>query len=121
SLRLDQRRWPGHLIAYGHRASRPHHGQRTWVLLAGQWIELTLADGSHMMGQMAGREVIPESAQSKNSQGKARVRIKIGNRDLYGLDFKWIDEDKIVSRMTPPEVVLLERREWGNMYGRIKA
>ena len=84
-------------------------------------IELTLADGSHVMGQMAGREVIPEAAQSKNSQRKARVRIKIGNRDLYGLDFKWIDEDKIVSRMTPPEVVLLERREWGNMYGRIKA
>ena len=84
-------------------------------------IELTLGDGRLVMGQMAGREVIPESAQSKNLQGNARVRIKIGNRDLYGLDFKWIDEDKIVSRTMPPEAVLLERREWGNMYGRIKA
>ena len=84
-------------------------------------IELTLGDGSRVMGQLAGHEVIPESAQSKNSQSKARVRIKIGNRDLYGLDFKWIDEDKIVAQATPPEAVLLERREWGNMYGRIKA
>jgi phosphate transport system permease protein len=46
--------------------------------------------------------------------------VKIGNRDLYGLDFKWIDEDKIASQAFPPNAVLLERREWGNFYGWIK-
>lgn len=78
-------------------------------------IELTLADGTHLLGQLAGREAISDSGPHN------RVRLKIGNRDLYGLDFKWINEDKIVSMARPPEAVLLERREWGNMYGRMKA
>ncbi|HLY74290.1 MAG TPA: phosphate ABC transporter permease PstA, partial [Planctomycetota bacterium] len=30
------------------------------------------------------------------------------------------DESKIVARETPPDVVLVERREWGNLYGTIK-
>jgi phosphate transport system permease protein len=50
-----------------------------------------------------------------------RIRIKVGNRDLYGQDFRWIDNARIVTRTTPSDVVLLERREWGNMYARIQA
>lgn len=78
-------------------------------------LEFTLADGTHVLGQQAGRERISES------DNRTRLQIKIGNRDLYGLDFKWIDEAKIVSTSRPREAVLLERREWGNMYGRVKA
>jgi phosphate transport system permease protein len=83
--------------------------------------ELTLKDGQHMMGQLAGREVIPRSVTPARPEGKGRLRVKIGNRDLYGLDFKWVNDDQIVSLMYPADTVLLERREWGNMYGRIKA
>jgi phosphate transport system permease protein len=83
-------------------------------------IELSLRDGGHVLGQIAGREEIPDSA-TQNSQGKSRVRMKIGNRDLYGLDFKWIDDDTIIATSAPPEAVLLERREWGDMFGRLKA
>jgi len=84
-------------------------------------VELTLTDGSRVMGQPAGREAIPNSITPGRPQGKHRIRVKIGNRDLYGLDFKWVDEDKVASRTFPPNAVLLERREWGNMYGWIKA
>jgi phosphate transport system permease protein len=87
----------------------------------GDIVELTLTDGSRVMGQLAGRETIPNSITPDAPQGKHRIRVKIGNRDLYGLDFKWVDEDKIASRTFPPTAVLLERREWGNMYGWIKA
>jgi phosphate transport system permease protein len=83
--------------------------------------ELTLKDGQHMMGQLAGREVIPRSVTPDRPEGKGRLRVKIGNRDLYGLDFKWVNDDQIVALMYPADTVLLERREWGNMYGRIKA
>lgn len=83
--------------------------------------ELTLKDGQHMMGQLAGREVIPRSVTPDRPEGKGRLRVKIGNRDVYGLDFKWVNDDQIVSLMYPADTVLLERREWGNMYGRIKA
>jgi phosphate transport system permease protein len=84
-------------------------------------VELTLKDGQRVMGQFAGREVIPRSITPDRPEGKGRVRVKIGNRDLSGLDFKWVDEDQIVSRAYPADVVLLERREWGNMYARIQA
>ena len=83
--------------------------------------ELTLKDGQHMMGQLAGREIIPRSVTPDRPEGKGRLRVKIGNRDLYGLDFKWINDDQVVSQTYPTDAVLLERREWGNMYGRIKA
>ncbi|HLG44343.1 MAG TPA: phosphate ABC transporter permease PstA [Nitrospirales bacterium] len=87
----------------------------------GDIVELTLMDGTRVMGQPAGREIIPNSVTPDSPQGKGRIRVKIGNRDLYGLDFKWIDEDKIASQAFPPNAVLLERREWGNFYGWIKA
>ncbi|MGH7217419.1 MAG: phosphate ABC transporter permease PstA [Nitrospiraceae bacterium] len=83
--------------------------------------ELTLKDGQHMMGQLAGREVIPRSVTPARPEGKGRLRVKIGNRDLYGLDFKWVNEDQIESLAYPTDTVLLERREWGNMYARIKS
>jgi phosphate transport system permease protein len=84
-------------------------------------VDLTLKGGQHVMGQLAGREVIPRSITPDRPEGKGRLRVKIGNRDLYGLDFKWVNEDQIVSQAYPADTVLLERREWGNMYGRIKA
>jgi len=89
-----------------------------WV---GDIVELTLKDGKRVMGQLAGREIIPTSITSESPEGRARIRVKIGNRDLYGLDFKWVDEAKIASKAFPPDAVLLERREWGDMYARLKA
>jgi phosphate transport system permease protein len=87
----------------------------------GDIVELTLTDGTRVMGQQAGREIIPNSVTPDSPKGKGRIRVKIGNRDLYGLDFKWVDEDTIASQSFPPNAVLLERREWGNFYGWIKA
>ncbi len=84
-------------------------------------VEVTLKDGQRMMGQLAGREVIPRTITPDRPEGKGRLRVKIGNRDLYGLDFKWVNDDQVVSQTYPEDVVLLERREWGNMYARIKA
>ena len=46
-----------------------------------------------------------------------RLQLKVGNRDLLGFDFKWIDEDQIVSRERPSDVVYVERREYGPLLG----
>ncbi len=46
-----------------------------------------------------------------------RYLLKVGNRDVFGQDFRWVLEPKIADRRTPEEVVALERREWGNFYG----
>jgi len=76
-------------------------------------VELTLKDGKRVIGQLAGEDVSPK--------GIPRIRMKIGNRDLYGLDYRWINTDQIVERATPANLVMVERREWGNFYGRLKA
>src|SRR6266571_7249317 len=49
-----------------------------WV---GDIVELTLKDGKHVMGQLAGREIIPTSITPESPEGQARIRVKIGNRD----------------------------------------
>lgn len=43
--------------------------------------------------------------------------VKIGNRDLYGLDFKWFIEQKISDFERPKNIITIERLEWGNYYG----
>ncbi len=84
-------------------------------------VEFTLKDGTHVLGQIVGHETIPHSESSEFQEGKERVQLKIGNRDLYGLDFRWIDQDDIVSHANPKDVVAIERREWGNFLGRVKS
>jgi phosphate transport system permease protein len=46
-----------------------------------------------------------------------RLLIKVGNRDQYGADFRHVLADWLVERRTPPEVLVIERTEWGNFYG----
>ena len=50
-----------------------------------------------------------------------RYLFKTGNRDVYGADFRWIIDPNIKTRSTPEDLVVLERHEWGNFYGRLKA
>ncbi len=79
----------------------------------------TLKDGSTYLGQLQSRELVRGTSGVK-SDSDFRVKLKIGNRDLYGLDFRWIDETDIASIDYPPEAVILERREWGNYHGYLK-
>jgi phosphate transport system permease protein len=49
-----------------------------------------------------------------------RIRVKIANRELNGLDFRWIEESDIVRRDVPPNGLLVERQEYGNFHGFLK-
>jgi phosphate transport system permease protein len=81
---------------------------------------LWLADNTVVMGQIVEREAIPQPGALPGTPEKHRMKIKQGNRDLYGADFVWIDDAAIVRRDEPPQAVVIERREWGNFYGFIK-
>ncbi|HHX35316.1 MAG TPA: phosphate ABC transporter, permease protein PstA, partial [Gammaproteobacteria bacterium] len=48
-----------------------------------------------------------------------RQLIKVGNRDLYGSDFRWVLERQLSDLTYPANAVTIERREWGNFYGYI--
>ena len=46
-----------------------------------------------------------------------RYLLKTGNRDAYGVDFKVIIKPNIKSQHTPENLMVVVRREWGNLYG----
>jgi phosphate transport system permease protein len=77
------------------------------------------SDGNAVLGEILGRERAADAGGAGDAAGY-RIRVKIGNRDLNGLDFRWIDESSIVSRDVPADALLLERQEYGNFQGFLK-
>jgi phosphate transport system permease protein len=75
-------------------------------------LQVTLKDGSVFLGEVVDREAIPNPDQP-DKPTRNRIQLKIGNRDLYGADFKWIDEDAIVRSDRPLDALYVERREYG--------
>jgi phosphate transport system permease protein len=75
-------------------------------------------DGRVVLAEIRGREPIPGTG--KGAAAAFRIRAKIANRDLNGLDFRWIEERDIVRRDTPTDALLLERQEYGNFHGFLK-
>lgn len=56
-----------------------------------------------------------------NKQQIDRHLIKTGNRDVLGSDFRWLVEPFLSDKSFPQNLMVLERREWGNLYGYLKA
>ena len=85
------------------------------VFWPAQVAEVTLADGSKLLGQMVRSEVNPDTGQSS-------IQFKTGNReqDPQRQDFRWIKDDAIRAIANPAEVCVLERVENGDFYGYVK-
>ncbi len=80
-------------------------------------IEVELDDGTVYLGEVHEVETYREVADDLDSPLRERYRLRVGNRDLTGIDFVWVDDADIVERSHPREAVVLERLEWGNFYG----
>jgi phosphate transport system permease protein len=78
--------------------------------------ELTLDDGSKLLGELHSTETIPAGLPGA---GGERMQLRLGNRDLTGGDFLWVDASRVTARALPADAVVLERLEWGNFYGRM--
>jgi phosphate transport system permease protein len=78
-------------------------------------VELTLRDGKKYVVEELSRESIPPSREDEKPG--ERLQVRLANRDLYGLDFRWIPQSEIVSRTIPPDAVLVERQEYGPFQG----
>ena len=56
--------------------------------------QLTLADGTRLLGEIVTRETIPTPGQA-GVRERHRLQLKLGNRDLTGVDFQWVDSDSL--------------------------
>ena len=78
--------------------------------------QLTLNDGTVLAGELVQRQAIPNPGHPDHLK-KHRVQLKVGNRDLYGFDFRWVDESEIAKRDEPAGLYLVERSEYGPLVG----
>ncbi len=67
----------------------------------------------------SGYQIGPEIAQDKKHV--VRYLVKMGNRDVTGTDFKVLLKPMLKKVAYPNKVMVVERREWGNFYGFLKA
>ncbi|MDD5757718.1 MAG: phosphate ABC transporter permease PstA [Desulfobulbaceae bacterium] len=72
-------------------------------------VQLSLNDGRVVLGEITKEE--------KDGNNVSRLQLKIGNREINGLDFTWISEPDIRSRSYPADLYVIERQENGNFYG----
>ncbi len=78
-----------------------------------------------VVGEIVQKEEVPRErlksaglpVPDEGPEFMTRELIKVGNRDLNGTDFTWIVGDWLTNQTTPPELMAIERREWGNFYG----
>jgi phosphate transport system permease protein len=56
-----------------------------------------------------------------NEKFTTRYLFKLGNRDVYGFDFKWYPALLLGEFSYPQDLIAVERREWGNFYGHLQA
>ena len=83
------------------------------LTIMGELVESEMVPAAQLMG--AGYAV-PEGAEFMQ-----RNLLKLGNRDVTGADFRWVLDDSLENRRFPEQVIVLERREWGNFYGYLKS
>ncbi len=78
-----------------------------------------MKDGKKYLAIMRQKEVIPP-AQARDQKLQAdpnRRMVMVGNRDMYSQDFVWLNDQEILSSSRPPDVWVMDRREYGRFIG----
>ena len=82
-------------------------------------------ESTTMIGEMVDEEIVVKKVFQDTSDptsiieeiNEKRILIKTGNRDFLGLDFRWVLNDGMKGIAQPNNIMVVERREWGNFYG----
>jgi phosphate transport system permease protein len=96
--------WPADIMELTYQEP----GQETEILI-GEKVDHETVPAQRL--QLTGVE-LPEGQEFAR-----RTLMKVGNRDYYGLDFRWINDPWITDIRYPEGIMAIERREWGNFYG----
>jgi len=79
---------------------------------------------ANILGQITDSEMVSAiqlkaiGLKTENNAIEAkRLLLKVGNRDVYGGDFRWVLDHHLTAKNYPDTAMAIERREWGNFYG----
>jgi len=57
------------------------------------------------------------TAMDIKAESYQRHLLKISNRDIYGVDFRWYLAQQLSDKTLPKDATVIERREWGHFVG----
>lgn len=83
-------------------------------------VHIQLNNGQSYLGEKWAEKDKYTLDEAGNRNTYQEIQLKIGNRDLYGLDFKWFKEENIVETDFPEHAFVFERLGYGNFYGFIE-
>ncbi|WP_207060705.1 phosphate ABC transporter permease PstA [Motiliproteus sp. SC1-56] len=85
------------------------------------------SEAVRVIGEVADTERVPAEQLRQagvpvpeGTETMARHLLKVGNRDVTGLDFQWALKDNLEEVQYPERLFAAERREWGNFYGYLR-
>lgn len=99
--------WPADIVEYQYEDAS---GRSTII---GEQVDTSLLPAAQ--AKAAGHQVL------NDAEYLVQFLVKTGNRDILGSDFRWIQQQYIRHKAEPADLISVERREWGNFYGRLKA
>lgn len=69
---------------------------------------------------MENKKIVAEYYEEKNKVSPhgpyTDILLKTGNRDIFGMDFRWVRDSQITNSVPADNYATFERREWGNLY-----
>ncbi|MGZ8153152.1 MAG: phosphate ABC transporter permease PstA [Methylovulum sp.] len=98
--------WPGKVAQFSYQ----EEGSEPQVIIG------EIVDTSHTLAAMAKSTGYK---MADNEDTLVQYQLKTGNRDVTGADFRWIQVRNIKRQEYPDDMIVVERREWGNFYGRL--
>ena len=98
--------WPAQVSQYNYQ----EEGKEPQLII-GEKVDASVTPSE--MAKATGHKMSPDE------DTLVQYLIKVGNRDVTGSDFLWIEERNIKQHADPADLIVVERREWGNFYGRL--
>jgi len=87
----------------------------------GDLTTVKLVEGKSYLGEYWAEEATAGEDNTDSPSEHPNVQLKIGNRDVYGQDFIWLEPGAIEEIPPADAALVLERYEYGNFYGFLTA
>ena len=100
--------WPSDVAAFDYTDS-----DGTVITLAGEFVDAESVPRARSAGN--------DSRIPAEVEVIERSLVRIGNRDYTGFDYRWVLDAAMQNLSYPENIMAVERYEWGNFYGYLKA